>query len=367
LANPDQVPRLREGTDAWNEWRSGHPDLKPDLSNADLHGIRLSKGQYRANLIQSDLHGANLNEADLRSASLNLSVLTGAKLIRADLSDAEFIGAEVRRADLSFSNLAQANLFDADLAFANLEGANPSGADLRSASFFKANLTGTDLCGASLLNACLVNARVQGAVFTGCNIHGVSIWGLEGTPKDQRNLVISASDESVITVDDLEIAQFIYLLLNNQRIKNVIDTITSKIVLILGRFMSERLAILEAIRNELRRRDYVPILFDFDKPHNRDLTETISTLAHMARFIIADITDAKSIPQELSEIVKSLPSVPVRPLLLASQFEYGMFEHFRRYPWMLPVFRYESPEHLLSSLDAEVIGPSEVKAKEQTA
>lgn len=63
---------------------------------------------------------------------------------------------------------------------------------------------------------------------------------------------------------------------------------------ILGRFTEERKAVLEVIRNELRKRDYLPVLFDFEKPASRDLTETISTLAHMARFVMADITDAKS-------------------------------------------------------------------------
>jgi hypothetical protein len=78
----------------------------------------------------------------------------------------------------------------------------------------------------------------------------------------------------------------------------------------------------------------------------------------MAKFVIADITDAKSIPQELMAIVPSLPSVPVQPLLLTSQHEYGMFEHFKKYAWVLPVAFYESEDELLRSLEQKVIEPA---------
>jgi hypothetical protein len=79
----------------------------------------------------------------------------------------------------------------------------------------------------------------------------------------------------------------------------------------------------------------------------------------MARFVIADITDAKSIPQELVQIVPQLPSVPVQPLLLRAQREYGMFEHFKYYPWVLKPVLYRDQEKLLAEIGAKVIAPAE--------
>ena len=165
-------------------------------------------------------------------------------------------------------------------------------------------------------------------------------------------------------VDNLEVAQFIYLLLHNGTIREVIDTITSKAVLILGRFTPKRKVVLNAIRKELRRRNYLAIVFDFEKPAARNFTEMISTVAHMARFIIADITDAKSIPQEWQRIVPDLPSVPVQPILQASAKGYGMFPDFKSYPWVLETYRYKSLKGIITALTEKVITPAERKAKE---
>ena len=84
----------------------------------------------------------------------------------------------------------------------------------------------------------------------------------------------------------------------------------------------------------------------------------------MSRFVIADITDAKSIAQELQAIVPHLPSVPVKPLLEISQREYGMFESFRGYTWVLETYYYESIEEILGSLKEKIINPAEEKAGE---
>jgi hypothetical protein len=84
----------------------------------------------------------------------------------------------------------------------------------------------------------------------------------------------------------------------------------------------------------------------------------------MSRFVIADITDAKSIPQELQHIVPGLPSLPVQPVILSSQYPYSMFEAFRDYPWVLPLYRYDSLDGLLAVLEEKVIVPAVRKAEE---
>jgi hypothetical protein len=51
-------------------------------------------------------------------------------------------------------------------------------------------------------------------------------------------------------------------------------------VVILGRFTEERTIVLDALREKLRQRDLVPIIFDCDPPELHDLTEMVRTLAH---------------------------------------------------------------------------------------
>lgn len=92
------------------------------------------------------------------------------------------------------------------------------------------------------------------------------------SPQGTSERGITPRYEAAITVDDIEIGQLIFLMLNDSRIRNVIDSITSKVVLILGCFTPERKPVLDAIRDELRKRDYLPVLFDFEKPFNRDIT-----------------------------------------------------------------------------------------------
>ena len=95
-------------------------------------------------------------------------------------------------------------------------------------------------------------------------------------------------------------------------------------MLILGRFSEERKPVLDAIREELRKHDYLPILFDFQPSPNQPPLGTIKTLASMARFVIVD---------------------------------------YWKYDWVLPPHRYEGLQLLLATLAEKVIAPAEAKVK----
>jgi hypothetical protein len=344
MANDEHVAQLKKGVAAWNEWRDENPKTRPDLSEADFR--------------EADLVGANLSRAGLSHANL-----IGANLIGANLSGADLFQADLSNADLSGATLRDAHLVDTDLIRAKLSRADLREANLCTTNFSKANLSGANLALALLLDSDLTDADL-----TGCWVYGISAWGLKLNERTtQHNLIITShakENECEITVDNIEVAQFIYLMLNNKKIRDVIDTITSKAVLILGRFTAERKAVLDALREELRKRDYLPILFDFELPARQNITETVTLLARMARFIIADLTDPSSIPQELQAIIPSV-RVPVQPLLLEGSSLYSMFKDFdpQDFHWVLPVYQYKEPKQLLAALAENVIAPAEKKAK----
>ena len=390
MADEYQLELIKEGVEVWNNWRKKNGEVLVDLIGADLRDENLSRANLRdaildtanlggANFIGADMKGAKLRKVNLKRANLSGANLTRCLLESANLSLATMHGTKLREASLQaaillLADLSRSNLKEADLTEANLRGAN-----LREASLYNAKLVNTSLAGANcngadfsfanlvevdLQEASFIETNLEQASLTRCKIYGLSAWNLKGTLKSQSSHVITPDKEAEITIDDLEVGQFIYLLLNNRNVRNVIDTITSKTVLILGRFTDERKAILDTMHSELRKRNFLPILFDFGGPQNRDTTETISTLAHMAKFIIADITDAKSIPQELQAIVPNLPSVPVQPMLLASQSEYPMFEHFKRYPWVLPIYYYENIIQVIAALSETILPDLEQKVRE---
>ena len=392
MANHRHLAILNQGIEVWNKWREENPSVySPDLtdhffSHKNLSGFNLKGADFGGtDLSNANLAGANLSNASLTDAILRGTNLKGANLLGArahhldaqyadfrkadlatvSLTDSNLRGVNLQRADLLNANLENVDLNSANLDRANLEFANLSGADLTEANLGGADLEGVNLQGADLTNAhlefaTLVDADLTGANLTDCYVYGIAAWDLKiGYETKQNNLIITPQGISTVRVDDIEVAQFVYLLLNNEKIRNVIDTIGKKGALILGRFTKERKAVLDAIRNKLRELGYVPMMFDFEKPTQRDFTETIKTLAGLSRFIIADITNPKSSPLELQATMPDY-MIPFVPIIQEDEKPFAMFQDLKQKygEWVLDPLEYDTAQGLLDVFDEAVVAPA---------
>lgn len=381
MANQEQLEILKQGVNAWNNWRQSLHELDPkrtliDLPNVDLHGAKLWKINFvGANLWQANFRRSNLDDANLRATNLMRADFTNAQLIGADLSEADLQEANLTKAVFGKSNLFKANLRGAnlsgaelgqtDLRYANLHGADLKNAYLRGADLIGADLSEANLTGANLCEAILVGTKIDNAKISRSLVYGISVWDLEGEFEEQRDLVITPPRVPTISVDNIKVAQFIYLILNNEEIRDVINTLTSKSVLILGRFsLPERKTILDALRNKLREYDLLPIVFDFDRPADKDFTETIKTLAGLCYFVIADVTNPKSSPLELQATVPDY-QIPFVPIIQEGESPFAMMVDLqKKYNWVLNTVSYDSQETLMKVLKPLIIDPAMKKRQE---
>ena len=109
MANPEHLAKLKEGVEAWNDWREKKFSIKPNLVGA--------------NFVAADLRNANLQDANLRDADLYNANLRKADLNRVNLKEAELI-----RTNLRDANLTDANLIRVQALATNFQGVTLTGA-----------------------------------------------------------------------------------------------------------------------------------------------------------------------------------------------------------------------------------------------
>lgn len=328
LAKQQHLAILREGVPRWNEWRQENPEIRPMLFECDL----------------------------------TRPALGGIGLSRANFANTVLINAKLRAQELQGANFHEANLGGADMTDALLICANFCRADL-----YGTVLHGADLTNANLQGAQLAKTNLKDATLTGCKVYGSSAWDLQLEGAKQNELVVryrftgvepgTNAAENELVVEDLQVAQFLYLLLNNARVRDAIDTLGKKVVLILGRFTPERKRVLNGLRDALRAQQYVPIIFDFERPTQRDLTETVRILAGLSRFVIVDITSPSSTGLELQATVPVF-KIPYVPILERGHKKLSMLQSIQGEDHVLPLLYYANLESLIRQLDEKIVQPA---------
>lgn len=313
MPNESHIEILMQGRDIWNAWRKANSGMVPQLRSARLDGL--------------DLSGYDLHDAYLRKAYLNGACLEGCRLREANLSGARLEGA-------------------------SLVGAQMAGVNLRAA-----RLKGADLSKADLKSAILVNTDLRKSTLSNAEVYGISAWEVKLGGAIQNDLIVTRPDQPRVTTDDLEVAQFIYVLLNHKKLRDVFNTTTQRGVLILGRFGGGGLDVLQAVAGTLRQSGYLPIIFDFDRPRQRTYTETVITLAGLCSFVVVDISGG-SVPQELQATVNTL-RIPFVPILEKGRTEYAMLKDFIELDYFFyPPIEFETVEQLQRQLPEKAIEPA---------
>ncbi len=100
-------------------------------------------------------------------------------------------------------------------------------------------------------------------------------------------------DQGQVKVDDLRVAQFIHMILTSRNIRLFIETIGNKGVLILGRFSEERKSLLGALRGAFRKRGFLPIIFDFQRPAQKILPKHHDSCGSLAGYPDALVAQAQ--------------------------------------------------------------------------
>jgi len=361
---------IDEGYEEWNNWRQSNSNVHIDLSETNLDDKELSGFNFSGlNFSRATFRRSNICNADLTNTNFEDANFYKADLTGTNLSNSNFTGAALERTDLSFtvwnnSILSNGFFYDAKFSNANLIDIVAHNSNFSGTDFTNANLTGADLTCSKFQRASFIQTNVENAILKNCNVFGISVWGTNGNPKDQSSLVITINDEAQVTTDDLQVAQFIYLLLNRENLRNVIQTLSSKAVLILGRFTPERKIVLDTLAEKVRACNLLPIIFDFEKATSRDFTETIKILAGLSLFVIVDITNPKSSPLELQATFPDY-QIPFVPIIHDNEKPFSMFSDLiDKYDWVLQPISYKSIDSLKAVFKTLILERAIQKHKE---
>lgn len=190
MANPEHLEILKQGEATWNQWRKDHPEIVPDLSDADLREIVFSEwGEEGDEDIGVEIDATAPRLKDLLGMNLSNAMMSGAQISGALFHYTMFSQANLENADLACAffnsvNLDKAIFIDANIARTEFQDVNLDGADLTDARLFSTTFRECSLRGASFKGSYLHNVyfdetNLDGADFSDANMLGSSFLNVD--------------------------------------------------------------------------------------------------------------------------------------------------------------------------------------------
>ena len=290
MAPEDASAVVLRGAKAWNAWRQqqlGRVNFAaPRWYDSPGRGGQQIKGRNRLDFSGMDFTSVDIHRAFAEGLNLRGAVFENAHFEEGDFSRADFSGAVFRHTRFNKTILTGANFDDA--------------------VFVNCNINRVNLVGASF--------RVR--EITETVVYGIAAWDLQmSEASKQSRLVIERTHELYseliaqgkvpLMVDDIELAQFVHYLSDHRKMRDTLNILNDKGVLLLGRFKDGGIERLYAVRERLQRHGYMAMIFDFERPDNMSLTETVVTMAGLSKFIVVDLSGA-SVPGELQAILSQI-------------------------------------------------------------
>ncbi len=259
-----------------------------------------------------------------------------------DFSNNKFVGLDIYKAfaeGMTISNSSFENVLFEEGDFSRVDFSHCTFINTK---FNKTILTDSNFSGATFINCNLNRVNLTNADFTVKEIketviYGVSLWDIKISEESlQSKLVIEktydlysdiiAEGRIPMMVEDIELAQFIYYLSDHKKLRDTLNILNNRGVLLLGRFKNGGLERLYKLREWFTKRNYLPMIFDFDRPNSLDYTETIVTMSGLSKLVIADLS-GDSVPQELHAILSTF----IKPVVVYYDTQpYSMIKDLKR-------------------------------------
>jgi uncharacterized protein YjbI with pentapeptide repeats len=331
---PEQDPSsiILQGAEVWNRWRE-----------QNLSSLSFARPHWYHSPGPGGIQVKGRNHLNFSGMNLSRIIIHNGFAEGLNLSNSVFEESHFEEGDFSRSNF--------------------NGALFRNTKFNKTILTGASFDGATFINCNLNRVNLVGASFcvkeiTETVVYGISAWDMQTCESmKQSKLVIEktyhfysdllADGKIPMMVDDIELAQFVHYLSSHKKMRDTLNILNARGVLLLGRFKDGGLDRLYSIRELLQGKGYMPMIFDFVRADSLSLIETIVTMAGLSKFIIADLS-GPSVPAELATLLSQ-----IKKPVLAFGKPYALLSDMTDYTSALRTINPDDA-HLLPALEAEL-------------